>query len=110
MSNRLAVLHPGVETEANVKPIHAVVTPASQLPDSRLAPRLPGLQGKRLALLENTKVNARQLLMALAKRLQAQYSVGEVRMWHKHSPAAGAKFMPEIMEWHPDLVLNALGD
>lgn len=110
MSNKLAILHPAVEVEESSKPVLVAVTSSTQLPASGLSPRLSGLQGKRLALMDNSKVNARQLLMAVAKRLQAQYGVGEVRIWRKPSPGVGAQFIPEMMAWHPDLVLNALGD
>ena len=106
MSDKLIVLHPGVE--AVTRPIPAQVVPASARPG--LAPRLATLQGKRLALLDNSKVNAKELLTAVGKRLQEQYGVAEVRIWRKPASAIPASFIADIMSWKPALVLTASGD
>ena len=111
MNQKLAVLHPGLETEVNIRPVGPGFSAGPKLQArQRLAPRLPSLKGTRLALLDNSKVNARELLNALAKRLQAQFGVAEVRPWRKPSPAKGAEFIPELLAWKPDLVLTASGD
>jgi hypothetical protein len=106
MSEKIIVLHPAVETE----PDSALAPAASSQQVQGLTPRLPTLQGKRLALLDNSKVKAKELLLAFARRLQEQYGVAEVRMWRKPASAIPAPFIPELMEWKPDLVLTASGD
>lgn len=99
MNDMLTVLHPGVETEPVL---------ASR---PRLASRLATLQGKRLALLDNGKVNSGAVLAALGKRLRDRYGVAEVRAWKKrHAGETGAGIIPDLMKWRPDLALTALGD
>ena len=109
-AGRLAVLHPGVEA-ADASDIRAARADGSN--PSRtigLAPRLRTLAGKRLALLDNNKVNARELLQGFAERLQRDYGIGEIRMWRKPTSAAPAPFMDEIRQWMPDLLFSASGD
>jgi hypothetical protein len=106
MNDKLIVLHPGVEAET--RPVSAQV--ASTSAPAGLAPRLATLQGKRLALLDNSKVKAKELLMAVGKRLQEQYGIAEVRVWRKPASAIPAPFIAEMMGWKPDLVLTASGD
>jgi hypothetical protein len=106
MSEKLIVLHPAVETETRQHPAQA----ASASARPALAPRLATLQGKRLALLDNSKVKAKELLTAVGKRLQAQYGVAQVRIWRKAASAIPAPFIADIMSWKPDLVLTASGD
>ncbi len=43
-----------------------------------LAPRLAGLSGKRIAILDNSKANAGTLMLAVARRLQERYGAGEI--------------------------------
>jgi len=43
-----------------------------------LAPRLSSLRGKKVAILDNSKANAGTLMLAVARRLQEQYGVGEI--------------------------------
>jgi hypothetical protein len=98
MSVTLTVLHPGVEGEDFV---HT---------QPRLAARLATLQGKRIALLDNGKVNADKVLAALASRLQ-RLGAGEARVWKKqHAGQTGAPQIKELLRGMPDLVLTALGD
>ena len=111
----IAVLHPGVEAAhaaplrssaaaTNVPPAHAAAGP-------RLAARLATLRGKRLALFENGKVNALQILVAVGKRLAARHGVTETKVWRKrHAGGSGAEIIPLIMAWQPDLVLVSTGD
>jgi hypothetical protein len=99
MKNTLTVLHPGLETQPAPKAL------------PRLASRLASLKGKRLALLDNGKVNAGAVLAALAKRLKDRHGVAEVRAWKKrHAGETGAGIIPDLMKWRPDLALTALGD
>lgn len=97
----VTVLHPGVEKTAAqssaTKPV--------------LAPRIASFAGKRIALLENVKVNAAPILVALARRLQSQHGAGEVKLFKKrHAGESGAIVMPDIFAWKPDLALTGIGD
>jgi hypothetical protein len=99
MKDTLTILHPGVETDhaAHAQP--------------RLAPRPATLRGKRLALLDNGKVNAGAILAAIGRRLREHHGVAEVRAWKKrHAGETGAAIIPDLMKWRPDLALGALGD
>ena len=92
----LTILHPGIETARAARP--------------QLAPRLASFEGRRLALLDNGKVNAGTLLTAVAARLKS-LGVAETRAWKKqHAAQGGDKWFPEIFAWEPDLVLTGLGD
>ena len=55
MIGTLTILHPGVEHPHDAKP--------------RLAPRLQSFAGKRVALLDNGKVNASVMIGAIADRI-----------------------------------------
>ena len=106
----IAILHPGVETP---QPATARVQPraASGPIAGGLAPRLDTLRGKRLALFENGKVNALQILVAVGKRLEARHGIAETRVWRKrHAGDTGAAVIPEVLAWKPDLVLTSTGD
>jgi len=93
---KLTILHPGLEAVKAARP--------------GLAPRLASLQGKRVALLDNGKVNAGNIINAVAERLK-KLGVAETRSWKKqHASEGGHKHFPAILEWKPDLVLTALGD
>jgi hypothetical protein len=99
MKDMLTVLHPALETE-----------PAPKT-KPRLATRLASLQGKKLALLDNGKVNAGAVLTAIGKRLKDKHGLAEVRTWKKrHAGETGAGIIPDLMKWRPDLALTALGD
>jgi hypothetical protein len=99
MNDMLTVLHPALETEPALKA------------QPRLASRLASLKGKRLALLDNGKVNAGAVLAALGKRLQDRFGIAEVKTWKKrHAGATGAAVIPDLMKWSPHLALTALGD
>jgi hypothetical protein len=107
----IAILHPGVETRQ--APAAAQAQPrAAAAPAARgLAPRLDTLRGKRLALFENGKVNALQILVAVGKRLEARHGIAETRVWRKrHAGDTGAAVIPAVLAWKPDLVLTSTGD
>jgi hypothetical protein len=63
--------------------------------DVRLAPRLSGLVGKRVGILDNGKANAGTLMLAVAKVLQERYGVGDVVKREK--PVAGPP-KPEVLD------------
>ena len=105
----IAVLHPGIEAALDIA--------ASNVPDraqargARLAPRLSTLRGRRLALFENGKVNALEILVAVGKRLESRHGIAETRVWRKrHAGGTGAEVIPAILAWKPDLVLLSTGD
>jgi len=54
---------------------------------ARLAPRLQGLAGKRVGILDNGKANAGTLMLAVAKILQERHGVTDVVKREK--PVAG---------------------
>ncbi len=96
MQSSYVTLHPGVEATSKKAP--------------QMAARLSSLEGKRVALLDNGKVNAGAIVAAVAERLKAR-GVTEVRAWKKqHASAGGDHHFPEMLGWKPDFVLNALGD
>jgi hypothetical protein len=105
----LAVLHPGVEMAETGS---QKVVPGAPRPAPRnLAPRLTSLRGRRLALFQNGKVNALEILTAVGKRLEAQFGVAETRTWGKpNAGESGQHFFQELLDWKPDLVLTGLGD
>ena len=109
----MAVLHPGVETPAALATglETSGTLPPAHSGGGQLAPRLATLRGKRLALFENGKVNALEILVAVGKRLVARHGIAETRVWRKrHAGGTGAAVIPAIMAWKPDLVLTSTGD
>ncbi len=96
MSNTLTILHPGIEAASDAAP--------------KLAARVTSLKGKRVALLDNGKVNAGVILAAVAERLKAK-GIGEVQTWKKqHASQGGDAVFPALFAWKPDLALTGLGD
>ena len=59
------------------------------------APRLADLSGKRVGLIDDSKVNAHELLEAIASVLTGQHGVREVRYHRKPSASRPAK--PEVI-------------
>lgn len=74
----------------------------------RLAPRLKTVRGARIALLDNCKEFADQVLRGVAEVLQRDYGVGEVRFWRKGYPAQGAPFLKELAA-SCDAAVNGVG-
>ena len=74
-------------------------------------PRPSSLQGKRVALIDNTKFNSDNLLVRIGNILKEEYGVAECRMFRKHNASVPAH--PEIvaeMESWADLVVAGIGD
>lgn len=75
------------------------------------APRVAGLEGLRLGVLDNTKWNANRLLRKTAARLEERYRFASVNYYRKESfskvanPALVARIAAEN-----DVVLTAIGD
>ena len=79
--------------------------------ESSLAPRLSGLQGKRVGLLDNSKSRASNMLDAVAAILHAQYGFSEVV--RRHKPSASKPADPEMIHdlaSSCDLVVAGVGD
>jgi hypothetical protein len=70
-------------------------TAESRVIDARLAPRLAGLAGKRVGILDNGKANAGTLMVAVTRILQQRYGVTDVVKRDK--PVAGPP-KPEVLE------------
>lgn len=75
------------------------------------AARASALEGKRLAILDNTKWNAGKLLRNLQDRLSAEAGLSKINYYRKHSFSMNAA--PELIDEiaaHNDLVITAIGD
>jgi hypothetical protein len=69
-----------------------ILDPTSE-PGSRAiayAPRPRSLEGKRVALIENTKFNSDRLLQKIGDILVADYGAAEARMWRKKNASVPA--------------------
>ena len=64
------------------------------VPEARLAPRLDTLRGKRIGLWQNNKINAPELLEAVADVLRERYEIGSTQ---RGTYNAGRVMRPE--EW-----------
>lgn len=108
MDGVMRIVHPGMEEIPESK---ERITTAK--PHFALARRLPpqaSFEGKKVALLDNAKVNARELFNALAERLKP-LGISAVRSWRKrHAGETGAPHIAQIVDWKADLVLTGLGD
>ncbi len=69
------------------------------------------LQGRRLAILDNSKPNFQQLATLIARKLQAQHSMQGVGYFRKENPAVGAgtELLDRIAQ-SADLVLTGSAD
>jgi hypothetical protein len=76
-----------------------------------IAPRLDGLEGKTVGLLDNTKHNADLLLHEIGEQLKRQFGVKEVIYRRKvaSSPGAPEAMLDELVSTC-DAVVNAYGD
>jgi hypothetical protein len=79
--------------------------------ESSLAPRLEGLQGKHVGLLDNSKSKAGNMLDAVAAILHAQYGFTDIVRYRK--PSASKPADPEVINELArtcDLVVAGVGD
>lgn len=75
------------------------------------AARVASLQGKRVAILDNTKWNAGKLLRGIQENLAADGGLAAIHYYRKHSFSMNAA--PELIEEiaaNNDLVITAIGD
>jgi len=78
----------------------------------RIAPRVTGLNGKSVGLLNNVKTNAKELVVDIADLLQARYDVSVVGPVLTQG-ASGMLATPEQLQElaaQVDLVITAIGD
>jgi hypothetical protein len=92
---------------------HPVYDPRGALGADRkpLSPRVKGLDGLRLGMLDNTKWNANKLLRELRDQLKDQYAFEAVNYYRKESFARFAD--PELIRKiraENDIVVTAVGD
>ena len=75
------------------------------------SPRPTALEGKRVALIQNTKYNSDRLLARIGDLLKAEYGVAEWRMYNKHNASvpAHAEIVEEIKK-SADVVVAGIGD
>jgi hypothetical protein len=76
-----------------------------------LSPRPPGLDGRRLGVLDNSKWNANRLLASTLTELSREVQFADVTFWKKESFSRNAP--PELLERiveEADLALIAIGD
>jgi hypothetical protein len=79
--------------------------------ESSLAPRLSGLHGKRVGLLDNSKSKAGKMLDAVAAILHAQYGFTDIV--RRRKPSASKPADPEVINELArtcDLVVAGVGD
>ena len=74
-------------------------------------PRPTALQGKRVALIQNTKFNSDRLLEKIGDILKAEYGVSEWRMYDKHNASvpAHAEIIEEVKK-SADVMVAGIGD
>ena len=76
-----------------------------------LAPRVNGLAGLRLGILDNTKWNAGRLLRGIAAELEAQFPLVAARYYKKESFSKEADpGLLSAIAAESDIVLTAIGD
>jgi len=97
------ILHPGIEPAQGARS-----DPAPSARDAQRRPRQ--LAGMRLALIDNSKPNARELLLEVTRLLQRNAPGMVTQMWRKQTSAQPAPFLKELTEWRADAVLNGIGD
>ncbi len=75
------------------------------------APRLASFNGARVGLLHNVKMNAKELLVAVADQLQERYTLKEIvgPVLTDQSMLASPKQLDELAS-KVDVVLTGLGD
>ena len=75
------------------------------------APRPASLEGKRVALIENTKFNSDRLLGRIGDLLKSEYGVAEWTLYHKHNASvpAHAEIIDAITK-SADVMVAGVGD
>lgn len=75
------------------------------------APRPTALEGKRVALIQNTKFNSDRLLEKIGNILKVEYGVADWRMYNKHNASvpAHAEIIEEVKK-SADVMVAGIGD
>ncbi len=75
------------------------------------SPRPTALEGKRVALIQNTKFNSDRLLEKIGNILKAEYGVAHWRMYNKHNASvpAHAEIIEEVKK-SADVMVAGIGD
>ncbi len=74
-------------------------------------PRPSSLEGKRVALIENTKFNSDKLLQKIGEILVEEYGAAETRMWRKRNSSVPAheEIIAEVKKTS-DVMVAGIGD
>ena len=74
-------------------------------------PRPGSLQGKRVALIENTKYNSDKLLVKIGEILKSEYGAADARLWRKKNASVPAhdEIIAEVKKTC-DVVVAGVGD
>ena len=74
-------------------------------------PRPTALQGKRVALIQNTKFNSDRLLAKIGDILKAEYGAASWTMYNKHNASvpAHAEIVEEVKK-SADVMVAGIGD
>ncbi|MBI2216759.1 MAG: hypothetical protein HYU51_05625 [Candidatus Rokubacteria bacterium] len=75
------------------------------------APRPGSLEGKRVALIENTKFNSDRLLEKIGAILKSEYGAAETRLWRKRNSSVPAheEIIEEVRKTC-DVMVAGIGD
>jgi hypothetical protein len=75
------------------------------------APRPTALEGKRVALIQNTKFNSDRLLARIGDILKAEYGAASWTMYNKHNASvpAHAEIIEEVKK-SADVMVAGIGD
>lgn len=75
------------------------------------APRPASLEGRRVALIENTKFNSDRLLQKIGDLLVRDYGAASARMWRKRNASvpAHAEIIEEVRTTS-DVMVAGIGD
>jgi hypothetical protein len=75
------------------------------------AARPRSLEGKRVALIENTKFNSDRLLEKIGDILKTEYGAAETRMWRKKNASVPAhEAIVEEVRKTADVMVAGIGD
>jgi hypothetical protein len=75
------------------------------------AQRAASLQGKRVALVDNTKFNSDRLLQKIGDLLKTQHGVAETRVWRKRNASVPVdEAMIADIRGSSDVAIAGIGD
>ncbi len=90
-----------------------LLDPTTEQPKQAIsyAPRPQSLEGKRVALIENTKFNSDRLLQKIGDILVGEYGAASARMWRKRNASVPAhdEIIDEVRK-SSDVMVAGIGD